>query len=78
MNSLWLSGDITLDRTPVLRRYLLQELDINELTPEAVIQQLDRGFLEAQSDDWIGRFYEFLRWAARVAATVRSLAASQA
>ena len=56
----WLSGDITQDRTPELRRYLMQELDVQELTPEAVIPQLDRGFLETQSDDWIGKLYEFL------------------
>ena len=56
----WLSGDITQDRAPELRRYLMQELDVQELTPEAVIPQLDRGFLETQSDDWIGKLYEFL------------------
>ena len=56
----WLSGDITQDRTPELRRYLMQELDVQELTPEVVIPQLDRGFLETQSDDWIGKLYEFL------------------
>lgn len=56
----WLSGDITQDRTPELRRYLMQELDIAELTPEAVIPRLDQRFLEAQSDDWIARLYEFL------------------
>ena len=56
----WLSGDITQDRTPELRRYLTQELGVPELTAETVIPQLDREFLEAQSDGWIERLYEFL------------------
>ena len=56
----WLSSDITQDRTPELRRYLMQELEIPELPPEAVIPRLDQRFLGAQSDDWIVRLYEFL------------------
>jgi hypothetical protein len=56
----WLSGDITHERTPELRRYLTQELDIPEPTSEAVVTRLDRRFLEAQADDWIVRLYEFL------------------
>ena len=56
----WLSGDITQDRTPELRRYLLQELDVPELTPEAVILRLSQDFLQEQSDNWVTRLYEFL------------------
>ena len=56
----WLSGDITQDRTPELRRYLTQELGVPELTAETVIPQLGREFLEAQSDGWIEKLYEFL------------------
>lgn len=56
----WLSGDITQDRTPDLRRYLMQELDVEELTPEAIIPKLDKTFLEQQTDDWIRKLYEFL------------------
>lgn len=56
----WLSGDITQDRTPELRRFLMQELDIPEITPEVVIPLLDKQYLEAQPDDWILRLYEFL------------------
>lgn len=56
----WLSGEITQDRTPEVRSYMMRELGIPELTPETVVQRLDREFLEAQSDDWIGRLYEFL------------------
>jgi hypothetical protein len=56
----WLSGDITQDRAPELRRYLMQEVDVPELTPEIVIPRLDRDFLQAQSDTWIEKIYEFL------------------
>ncbi len=56
----WLSGDITQDRTPELRRYLMQELGVKEITPEDVVPRLTKDFLEAQSDDWIVRLYEFL------------------
>ncbi|MYC66875.1 MAG: DUF3883 domain-containing protein [Acidobacteriia bacterium] len=56
----WLSGEITQDRTPEVRSYLMRELDVAELTPEAVIQRLDHEFLEAQPDDWVGKLYEFL------------------
>ncbi|HHM12707.1 MAG TPA: hypothetical protein ENJ16_04075, partial [Planctomycetaceae bacterium] len=56
----WLSGDITADRTPELHSYLRKGLNVPELTPEDVVSKLDRRFLEAQSDDWIVRLYEFL------------------
>ena len=56
----WLSGDITQDRAPDLRRYLMQELNVVEIAPDDIIQRLDRAFLEAQPDGWILKLYEFL------------------
>jgi len=56
----WLSGDITPDRTPKLRQYLMSELNIQEVTPETVLPKLDKSFLQAQSDDWVLALYEFL------------------
>ena len=57
----WLSGDITQDRAPELRRYLIQELDVVEIDPEVIIRHLDeREFLPSQPDDWIRKLYEFL------------------
>lgn len=56
----WLSEGITQDRTPELRRYLMEELDIAEVTPETVLPMLNKAFLEAQSDEWILSLYEFL------------------
>ena len=43
----WLSGDITQDRTPELRQYLMSELKVIELTREAMIARLDSDFLSA-------------------------------
>ncbi len=56
----WLSGDISQDRTPALRRYLMQELGIAEVTPETIIPRLDKRFLQEQSDAWIQGLYHFL------------------
>jgi hypothetical protein len=56
----WLSGDITQDRTPDLRRYIMQELGVAEVTPEATIPELDKPFLQAQADGWILELYHFL------------------
>jgi len=56
----WLSGDISQDRTPELRQYVMRELGIPEVTPETILPKLDKAFLEAQSDDWCLKLYEFL------------------
>jgi hypothetical protein len=51
---------ITENRTPLLWRYLREEIGIEEVTPEAVAGRVTREFLVAQSDTWTRRFYEFL------------------
>lgn len=56
----WLSGDITQDKAPEIRQYLLRELDIDEITPTKLVPSLTKSFLEAQSDEWVLRLYEFL------------------
>lgn len=56
----WLTSDITADRTPALRQYLLRELDLSEQTPESLLPRLNAKFLEAQSDGWLVRLYEYL------------------
>lgn len=58
--SAWLTGDITPDRQPEIRAYVMQELGITEVTPAAVVPRLTKVFLEAQADDWVRRLYEFL------------------
>lgn len=56
----WLSGDITQDKAPEIRQYLMRELDIDEITPTKLVPSLTKTFLETQSDEWVLRLYEFL------------------
>lgn len=57
----WISGDVSQDRTPDVRQYLMRELEIVEVTPEMVLPRLTKQFLELQPDEWIQRLYEFLQ-----------------
>ena len=56
----WLSASISQDRTPELRRYLMQELKVEEVTPGTILPKLDAEFMRNQSDKWVRRLYEFL------------------
>jgi hypothetical protein len=56
----WLSSDITQDRTPELKQYLMRELEIVEVTFEAILPKLNKAFLEVQLDKWILGLYESL------------------
>jgi hypothetical protein len=56
----WLSDAITIDRTPVLRTYLMGEHRIREIQPQTFVSRVTKGFLEAQTDEWVARLYEFL------------------
>ncbi len=56
----WLTGDITQDRAPEIRQYVMRELAVTEVTPEIIVPRLNQEFLEAQSDDWIADLYTFL------------------
>lgn len=56
----WLSGDITHEKAPEIRQYLMRELDIDEIRPEKLVPSLTKAFLEAQPDEWVLRLYEFL------------------
>ncbi len=56
----WLSDDITEVKTPEIRKYLMRELDIDEIRPEKMMPNLNKAFLEAQPDEWVLRLYEFL------------------
>ena len=56
----WLSDDITVDRTTALRSYCLQELGIEEITPEDLARQFSERFVALQTDEWLSAFYRFL------------------
>ena len=56
----WLSAGITFDRTPNLRRYIMEVLGIEEVTPDMFARRLSDTFLASQSDEWFIKFYKFL------------------
>ncbi|MCX5806846.1 MAG: hypothetical protein NT010_12425 [Proteobacteria bacterium] len=78
----WLVGEITQDRTPDLRTYLLNELHIEEVTPDSFARKITQSFLANQGDNWFVDFYEYLsgqeglwrpsRWAGDAAGLLRS------
>jgi hypothetical protein len=54
------AAGITEHLTPVLWRYLRDEIGLEEVTPEGLVSGLTRDFLQAQSDEWLTRLYAFL------------------
>ena len=58
---IWFADEsITEHLTPVLWRYLREEIGIDEITPADVVARVTLEFLQAQTDEWITRFYVFL------------------
>ncbi|MBM9536678.1 sacsin N-terminal ATP-binding-like domain-containing protein [Desulfobulbus alkaliphilus] len=78
----WLAGSITQDRTPELRTYLLNELDVEEVTPDSFARKITQSFLLKQIDEWLLKFYGYLsgqealwrspRWSGDSGGTLRS------
>jgi hypothetical protein len=56
----WLHDEISQDRTPDLRKYFMNELDITEVQSDTIINKIDSTFLQKQENKWIREFYEFL------------------
>ena len=57
----WLSSEITQDRTPNLRQYLMGlEIEEFEVAPDTFARRLSKSFLSTQSDEWFIKFYNFL------------------
>lgn len=56
----WMAGSITQDRSPELRTYLLNELDIEEVTPDSFARKITQSFLQKQVDEWLLEFYGYL------------------
>ena len=57
----WLSGEISQDRTPELRRHLMDELRVAEVTPATILPKLNAAYLGQQNDEWVCSLYEFLK-----------------
>lgn len=56
----WLSDEITIDRAPELRKYLMEELRVEEIDPEKFAGKVGASFFERRSDEWMAQFYRFL------------------
>jgi len=56
----WLDENITEDKNPELRKYLMEQLDIAEIDPERFARVFTEDFIKKQSDEWVKRFYVFL------------------
>ncbi len=56
----WITADVTYNRTPEVRRYLMQELDIDEVDTDSLLPLFTQDFLAQQTDDWIASLYAFL------------------
>ncbi len=56
----WLSDEITNDKTPGLRQYLMRKLDVEEIDAERFGRNIDEKFLVAQSEEWLIKFYKYL------------------
>lgn len=57
----WLTSEITINKTPGLRNYLIKKLDVEEVTSEVFIRNIKKSFLERQTDEWVINFYRFLK-----------------
>jgi len=56
----WLSEDVTQNKTPDLYSYLIRQLEIEEIIPDAFARRITELFLETSTDEWMVTFYEFL------------------
>lgn len=56
----WLDGQISQPANSELRDFLVHDLRIQELTPDAFLRRLTTTFLEEQTHEWIERLYKFL------------------
>ncbi len=57
----WLTDTISQDRTPDLRAYLMEDLGVDEITPQTILRKLNTSYLQHQSNGWMCRLYEFLK-----------------
>jgi Domain of unknown function (DUF3883) len=57
----WVTDEVTENKTPQLRQFLITDLGIGEVGPESVASKITDAFLAAQDDPWTAKFYSFLR-----------------
>lgn len=68
----WVSGDVTADRTPEVRRFLNRELGITEYAADTLMARMTAEFLKRQPDPWISLLYKTLLGIPRVLQTLRN------
>lgn len=56
----WISGEITRERTTLLRNFLVNTIGIEEIDAEGFVRKVSKSFFNMQPDDWVRSFYEFL------------------
>jgi len=56
----WLDSNITQDKNPELKNYLMKELNIPEVDFENFARKITAEFMERKSDDWLIDFYKRL------------------
>jgi len=56
----WLAGEITQALTPDLRDYLINELDVEEVTSDVLARRISHSFLSGQPNEWFVDFYGYL------------------
>ncbi|NPV12314.1 MAG: DUF3883 domain-containing protein [Ignavibacteria bacterium] len=56
----WLDSNITQDRTPELREYLIKELTVQEVDFESFARKITAEFLQTKTDEWLIDFYRRL------------------
>jgi len=59
-HAIWLDENITDYRTRELKRYLMEDLDIDEIDSERVARDFSKEFIEKQKDKWVVQFYSYL------------------
>ena len=56
--TIWLSTDITIDRTPEIRNFLIATLKVKEVDFDELLTTVNGAFLESKSIEWLIRFYK--------------------
>ncbi len=56
----WISGEITERAKHDLWKFIREELEVEEVTPDSFARKLDELFLKEQTDDWFVEFYGYL------------------
>lgn len=56
----WVTGEITYNRTPALRSFLIDFIGVKEFDGEDFVREMSDEFVSNQSDEWMTKFYAFL------------------